>query len=888
VQQVTITLNKREISGQAGMTVLNLALEAGVEIPTLCNDPHLTPAGACRLCLVEDEKSGALLVSCVTPISPGMKINTDSPRVVAHRRTIVKLMLASHSDSCVVCDKGNRCRLRQFAADLGIGRIELERIPQPALIREANPYITRDLSKCILCARCIRACQELVVEGVVDYYRRGFKTQPATLGDNPLEKTDCTFCGTCVAVCPTGALMEKDSAYQGTTKTAVMTTCPFCGCGCAVRLEIKGGKAVRALPGKNRMSSRGALCVRGSYGLDFTHSKERLLRPLLRDEGGFREVSWDEALAAAAAGLQQVKDSFGAGSLAVFGSPKCSNEENYLLQMFARTVLGTNNIDNSANLYNAATREGLGASVGFPGTTNHLSALEQANVIMIAGTDPAVSAPQVAYTIKRAVKFKQTRLIVIDPRRTKLASFAQLWLRPKFGTDPVLLNAIARSIIEGGLLDTEFVVRKTDNFEAMHKALEKYTPEYAESITGVSREEIDKAARLYAAAATSVIIFGTGITKQSRGADSVKALANLALLTANIWCRGCGIYAMQKDSNAQGACDMGAIPDFLPGYQHIFNYHIRKKFERHWQKSLPSKQGISAADMFLGAGKDGKIRGMYVVGENPAASWAQTDLVRNALSSLEFLVVQDLFLSETAKLAHVVLPAASFAEKDGTFTNFEGRIGHLRRAVRPAGESLPDWQIILRLAGQLGQPLPFADLQQVMDDIEEFIPLYEGYCHEDGRFDDDWSFWEQRRDSCRQSLSGFARFSAVGFEPEAASGDYPYTLVLQSSLPHFGSGARTGKVSRLRRFLTEPHLLVNPGDAEKLGLTAGARVRIVSPAAALSAVLKTDADLPTGTVSLPASFPEANRLFCLEKKPGAGRASLNVCYVRIERIEHNV
>ncbi|MBS3947773.1 MAG: molybdopterin-dependent oxidoreductase [Dethiobacter sp.] len=886
MQQVTITLNKRVVSGHEGMTVLDLAQEAGVDIPTLCHDAHLTPVGACRLCMVENEKTGALLASCVTPIFPGMEINTGSPRVIAHRKMIVKLLLASHPDSCVVCDKGNRCRLRQIAADLGVGHTELERIPQPALIKEVNPYISRDLSKCILCAKCIRACQELVVEGVVDYFHRGFKAQPATFGEESLEKTACTFCGTCVAVCPTGALMERESIYQGTTRTAVTTTCPFCGCGCSVRLEIRDNRVVRATPGKNEGSDRGALCVRGSYGLDFIHSAGRLTKPLVRDGDGFREVPWDVALAAVASGLQRVRGTYGHDSLAVLGSSKCTNEENYLLQMFTRKVLGTNSIDNSASLYNAATREGLGGSVGLMGTTNHLGALEQSDVIIAIGTDADVSAPQASYAIKRAVKFKSAKLIVIDPRRTKLTEFAHVWLRPKFGTDVILLNALAGVIIGEGLLDAEFVARKTANYELLPRALEKYTPEYAEKMTGVPREQIREAARLYARAARSSVVYGTGITKQARGSDSIKALANLALLTGNVWCRGCGIYALQKENNGQGACDMGAIPDFFPGYQRLAGYQTRRRFEKRWQVSLPSKPGMTATEMFWNA-KDGKIRGMYVVGENPVVGWAQADLVRDALSALDFLVVQDIFLTETAKMAHVVLPAASFAEKSGTFTNFEGRIGRVRQAVDPVGESLPDWQIILKLSEKMGDPLPFSTLEQVIEEIEEFVPLYEGYCYEDGRFDDDWCFWEQRRESSWQHLSGFARFSAVGLDLEAEPDGYPYTLVLEPSLFHFGSGARTAGASRLNRHAAEAFLAISPSDTERLSVATSDRVRIVSPVAELAAVVKIDGNLPEGTVSLPASFPGANRLFSLEKASGSTRSSLNTCNVRIERNEQH-
>jgi len=328
------------------MTILELAKESGIDIPTLCHDPQLDSVGACRVCLVEDERNNALLASCVAPIASGMVINTHSPRVIERRKTIVKLMLASHPDSCLVCDKGNRCQLRKIASDLDIGLVELQRIPQMAGIEEVNPFLERDLSKCILCAKCIRACQELVVEGAIDYFQRGFAAIPATLNNLPLENSECTFCGTCVALCPTGALAEKEKTYRGTTQAVVQTTCPFCGCGCSICLEVKDGHIVRVTPGKENSVNKGALCVRGSYGCDFVNSPDRLLNPLVKDNGNFKELSWEEALEMVGTQFQRIKDEYGSDSLTVVGSSKCTNEENYLLQRFARSVLGTNNIDN--------------------------------------------------------------------------------------------------------------------------------------------------------------------------------------------------------------------------------------------------------------------------------------------------------------------------------------------------------------------------------------------------------------------------------------------------------------------------------------------------------------------------------------------------------------
>jgi len=887
LQPITITLDGREVSGHPGITILNLAQESGIDIPTLCHDPHLSSIGACRICIVENEQTGALVASCVTPIAPGMIIHTHSPRVIEHRKNIVNLLLASHPDSCLVCDKGNRCQLRQLASDMGIGLVEFQRIPQMATIEEVNPFIERDLSKCILCAKCIRACQELVVEGAIDYYQRGFTNKPATLNNLPLENSECTFCGTCVALCPTGALTEKERSYRGTTKTTVQTTCPFCGCGCSISLEVKDNQIVRVSPGEKDEVNQGTLCVRGSYACDFIHSPDRVTKPLVKRNETFVDVSWDQVLELVATEFKRLKDEHGPNCLAILGSSKCTNEENYLLQRFARCVQGINNIDNGSRLYCSTTRLGLGSSIGFSGTTNYLSNLEQSEVIMVVGADPTASSPIVEYTIKRAVKYKGAKLILIDPRQTKLSSFAHLWLRPKIGTDVALLNSLAKVIIDEGLLDEEFVARRTDNFQALTKVLEKYSLEYVETVTGVPSDEIRAAARLYAMGTGAAIVYGNGITQHANGTDNVKAIPNLALLTGNIGRRGGGIYALQRENNGQGACDMGALPDFLPGYQSVTNAQTRRKFEEHWKAILPANPGLTALEIIEQA-KKGKIKGLYIVGENPILSFPCSSLIAEALASLDFLVVQDMFLTETARLANVILPAASFAEKEGTFTNFEGRVNRLRKAIEPPGESLPDWEIILRLAEKMGSPLPFSSLRQIMDEIEALVPLYEGYTDSQRLSKGEPETWETRRTYMKQFLSGFARFSPVEYIPRAeeAKEDYPFTLLTGTILYHFGTGVRSSRASRSKKFLPQPFLEIGESDAKKLGINHSDKVKLISPVAELTTTVSITDTLPEGIVFMPISFPESpvNRLFSIVLDPEAKTPSLKACHVRIERI----
>jgi formate dehydrogenase alpha subunit len=891
MEAVTITLNGVEVSGYSGMTILDLAREAGVDIPTLCHDPNLTPTGACRLCLVEDERSGAMLASCIAPIAPGMVINTHSPRVLAHRKAILKLMLASHPDSCLVCDKGNRCHLRQLAAEMGIGVVEFQRIPQLGTIEEVNPFIQRDLAKCVLCGKCVRACQELVVEGAIDYIHRGSVARPATLYDTPLQKSECTFCGTCVAICPTGALMEKEKLYIGSTATVVNTVCPYCGCGCTISLDVKDGQVVRVRPSAESPVNRGTLCVRGSYGYEFIYSPDRLMSPLIKVDGEFREATWEQALDRVAAEFKQIEEAHGSDSLALFGSSKCTNEENYLLQRLARGVLGTNNVDNGSRLYSSASRIGLGASIGYSGTTNSFDALERSRVIMVIGANPDVSAPAVAYAIKRNVRYKGAELCLIDPRQTKLVSFARLWLQPRVGTDVALLNGMAKVIIDEKKHDLEFVTRMTDNFVNWAKSLKNYTLDYVEEMTGVSKHNLRLAARIFAEAEEASIIYGNGIAQHANGINAIIALANLAMLTGNIGRHG-GIFALQRENNAHGACDMGTLPAFLPGYKSIGDAQSRKKFEERWGRQLPANVGLTALEM-LEQAREGKVKGMFIMGENPVASFPQPALVNKALSSIDFLVVTDMFLTETAKLASVVLPAASFAEKEGTFTNFEGRVQRVRRAIAPVGDSLPDWEIILRLAQRLDAPMPYSSQQQIMDEIEELVPFYHHPSYADLETEGlDWADMESSRLGTRRRYkglfpSGFDRFSSVEYTPpqNVAQDEYPFTLLAGSILFRFGAGSRSSRASRLSRFCPEAFLEISHIDAKNLGISDGDNVKVISANGEILINAKKSDALPQGILFVPISFPDCPvyELFDTALDDQAKAPALKSCAVRLER-----
>ena len=512
---------------------------------------------------------------------------------------------------------------------------------------------------------------------------------------------------------------------------------------------------------------------------------------------------------------------------------------------------------------------------------------------MVIGANPAVSAPAVAYAIKRAVRYRGARLLLVEPRQTKLAPFAHLWLRARVGTDVALINGLAKVIVDERLFDEEFVTRRTDNFTELVKSLEAYTPGHVEEITGVPGQDVQLAARLFAGAERASIVYGNGITQYVTGTNGVMALANVAMLTGNIGHRGGGIFALQRENNAQGACDMGSLPDFLPGYQGIDNIQAREKFEQCWGVSLPANAGLTGLEMIEQAAA-GKIKGMLIVGENPVSSFPSPSLVRDALTSLEFLAATDMFLTETAKLADVVLPAASFAEKEGTFTNFEGRVLQLRKAIEPLDGSLPDWEIIIQLARKLRKPMSYSSPQKVMDEIEELVPLYHRLAYREFKGEDlDWANVESSPLGTRRLYegifpSGFARFSPVDYIPvvSPAGNGHPLTLLSGSALHHFGSGTRSLRASRLRKFSPHAWVEIGEADAKKHGFSGGNTVKVASPAGEVTASIRIVNTLPSGMLFMPMSFPESpvNELFGMALDPRAKTPALKACAVKLERI----
>jgi len=890
-----VTIDGLVASGKAGTTILELAKDMGIRIPTLCYNAHLSPAGACRVCLVEEEKSGTLLASCVAPIAPGMIIQTHSPKVLETRRMVIKLMLASHPESCLLCDKGNRCQLRQIASELDIGRIDLYKLPNYSGTMEVNPFIQRDLSKCILCGQCIRADQELVVEGAIDYFHRGFDAKPATLNDQPLEKSECTFCGTCVDLCPTGALSEKDRPLVGTATGSISSVCPYCACGCAFSLGTNNKTVVEVHPDRKRSSANQVtLCVKGHYGWEFIHDLERLKTPLIRRQGKLVGCSWEEALDFVAAELQRLCSQRGPETLAFLGSSKCTNEENYLFQKLARAVFGTNNIDNGSRLHGPPSPSFFGQGLGWGSMTHPLTNLEDSKCIMVIGANPDETAPLVAYKIKRAVRFKGAQLILVDPRWTKLVPFARTWLRPRWGTDAALILGIIHAVLDEGWWKREWVEENVEGLDEFLEEMQSFNLQWAERETGIHRKDIRAGARDFATGFPAAVVFGDAVGRGSSGASCLPALTNLLLITNNLDAIGGGIYPLGKESNGQGARDMGALPELLPGYQALDDERARKKFEKAWGKTLSVQNGLTAFQMISGAQR-GKIRGMYIMGENPARSFPDSSYVREALGKLDFLVVQDLFLTETAQLAHVILPACSFAEKEGTMTSAERRVQRLKAAAEPVGQTLPDWKIIAGLLRRLGLKKEYPSPAGIMKEINELVPIYGGITYE--RMEKGSLHWPcfHSKDPGQPHLfkmgfpTGkvhFRKISKAGALVETIKEDSLFRLLLGSTLFHFGGTTRSSKSPRLMGFSGQRTLRMNVGDAEKLAIKEGSQVKVSSGEKTMAIPVSLDEGLPPGVLFLPVSPGEESvyNLVSFPSDPQAEVPDWKAAKVKIERL----
>jgi formate dehydrogenase alpha subunit len=836
---IRLTIDGREVTARAGVTIFWAARAAGIEIPHLCYDEELPAMSSCRICVVEVEGMRNLAASCSAPVAAGMVVRTDTERVRRARAMNLELVLSDHAIECIVCEKSGSCRLERYAYEFGIKesiftgprRARNNHVPDTE-----NPFFVRDYRKCILCGRCVAACRDLQHSSAIDYAGRGFKAKISTAFGRKLADTSCEFCGRCISVCPVGALTEKSRIKAGRewelTKTT--TVCPYCGCGCTLELNVKGGKIVKVTTPRDAVNT-GNLCVKGKFGTSFVNRTDRLTHPLVRKNGELVRATWEEALSYTASRLAEIKERHGADAIGGLSSAKCTNEENYVFQKMVRAAVGTNNVDHCARLCHASTVAGLAKSFGSGAMTNTIMDLRFADCILVTGSNTSEAHPIIGLQIKAAVKRNHATLIVADPRRIDLVKYASVWLRHRSGTDVALFNGIMNVILAEGMANEKFIAERTEDYPAFRAMVERYTPERVEAITGVPRGDIVRAARAFGKATNASVVYAMGITQHTTGTDNVITLANLALVTGQIGKRASGVNPLRGQNNVQGACDLGALPNVYPGYQAVANPGIREKFSAAWGVPLPERAGLTVVEMLHAAGA-GKIRGMYIMGENPFLSDPNANRVREDLQSLEFLAVQDIFLTETAELAHVVLPAASFAEKDGTFTNTERRVQLVRKAIDPPGEARQDWQIVCELATRLGYRMSFGSPAEIMEEAAGLTPIYGGVVHSRlGKSGLQWPcpdldhpgtpFLHEGSFSRGKGLFHAVEYRAPAEEPDV---EYPMLLTTGRILYHYHTGTMTRRVEGLNELRPEGVVEVHPEDALRLGVVHGELARVSS------------------------------------------------------------
>lgn len=845
MQKITFTINGIPVTGHAGNTILEVAQKYGVTIPTLCHDRHLNPYGACRVCLVEDEKRGALIPACITRAAAGMNIRTDSPRVRDTRAAIVKLMIASHPDSCIVCEKGNRCALRQVAADLGIGLVEFYPMPRFTGTQEVNPFLLRDLSKCILCAKCIRADHELVVEGAIDYLERGFDARPATVHDWPLERSACTFCGTCMELCPTGALFERDKPRISTSPRRMVSTCPFCACGCAYELEVSDNCVVGVRPGIPGSPNGITLCVKGHFGYEFVNHPHRLHTPLIKTPRGFVDTSWETALTTAATGIKNLIAQYGPDCVAILCSPHCTNEEAFLLYLLSSHILKTSNLCCNTGMDMRALIGGMRETLGFIGSGHTFQDIENATALLLIGTNPAESAPLLSYAIKRAVRKNGAHLVVIDPIENKLCRQAAVWLRPKPATDELVLLSLLGALLQ------ELQGKKTipQSLRVLIKEIsqrcQNLSPADIEKASGSWFEHIRQAARLFANADRKAIVFGNGIFQQPRAKQVVSIICTLGHLVEQLTGSKVILFPVLKQSNVAGCMHLGLLETKTP--------------ETIFQEILA-----------------GHIKGLWIIGDDPAVTLPGVQQVLAALDKLALLVVADSFLSRSAQKAHVVFPVATFAENTGSITNMENRVQFMHPAINPVGESLPGWVVITQLANKLGAGFNFGSPKEILENIKTHVPAYAAIAVPENSTTYSSHLLFTPAPTAKPTL-GVPQIAEPISLPDP---EYPFLLVLGSILFQLDTGHKTAHCRRLAKITTDEYAELNMDDAARLNISDHENIRLVSPAGEKLIKSRCTKRIPQGMVFLPLPFTRSSTLLPFSVS-GSGFKNFKV---RIEKV----
>jgi len=874
--EIRFTLNGGEVAARAGETILEAAQRHGVEIPHLCYAPGMRPDGNCRACMVEIKGERVLAPSCCRTPAPGMDVSSTAARAVHAQRMVVEMLVADVPERVYKPDS----ELAHWRRWLGIGtpRFTARAQPAPDL---SHPAMAVNLDACIQCTRCVRACREQQVNDVIGYAFRGGHSQIVfDLGD-PMGASTCVACGECVQACPTGALAPAKDAYLAPVDAEVASVCPYCGVGCQLTYHVSGNTIVR-VEGRDGLANHGRLCVKGRFGFDYVHHAQRLTKPLIRKPGipksadlvmdpadplaVFREASWDEALELAGGTLARIRDAHGGGALAGFGSAKCSNEEAYLFQKLVRTGFGSNNVDHCTRLCHASSVAALLEGIGSGAVSNPVMDVMQADVVLLIGANPVVNHPVAATWIKNAVK-RGTRLILADPRRSELARHATHFLQFKPDTDVALLNAMMYTIIEEGLVAGSFVASRTGGFEELRTNVAGHSPEAMAPLCGVAAPIIREVARMYATSRGSMILWGMGISQHVHGTDNARCLIALALMTGQVGRPGTGLHPLRGQNNVQGASDAGLIPMMFPDYRRVDNADAHAGFEALWGRPLDARPGLTVVEI-MDAVHAGKIRGMYVMGENPAMSDPDVSHARQALSELEMLVVQDIFLTETAYLADVILPASAFPEKTGTFTNTDRLVQLGRQALAPPGAARQDLAIIVAMARRLGLDWTYAHPREVFDEMRRAMPSIAGItwerlerehavtypCEREGDPGTRVVFTEQF-----PTATGRGRFVPARVIPAAEQPDeaYPFVLITGRQLEHWHTGSMTRRTEVLDAIEPTPVASIHPLDLAALGVAPDGMITVASRRGGISLRARADDGTPRGAVFVPFCYYEA-------------------------------
>ncbi len=900
MSEFTVTINTERLTGRAGQTILELALANGIEIPNLCHDPRLKPTGACRLCLVDVAGQRGPVPACTFEITDGMTIQTETEEIRAIRKTILELLFAEHRGVCTTCDDNGNCLLQKYGYEYQIPDAAFS-APEPA---ETAANYTSDSEairyrpeKCIRCGRCVRICQEVQMDHALTFKERAASVEVSTAFNIPLNDSTCELCGQCISTCPTAALYERAAEGRGQGKDLVRTrtTCVYCGVGCQIDLNVNcRNEIVRVTSPTGVIPNNGNLCVKGRFGMEFVGSDKRLTTPLVRRNGRLREATWDEAIKRVADRLKEIKSACGGDSIGGLSSAKCTNEENYVFQKFIRAAIGTNNVDHCARLCHASTVAGLARAFGSGAMTNSIDEISRAGCIFVIGSNTTEAHPVIGLAIKEAVVRNGAALIVADPRGIDLVRFAALHLAQRPGTDVALINGMMNVILSEKLHDEAFVRERTENFEAMGQVLRGFTPEKAEAITTVPADAIRRAARIYATARSSSIVYSMGITQHTTGTDNVLSLANLAMLTGNVGKESAGVNPLRGQNNVQGACDLGALPNVYPGYQSVEDAEVNRKFQEAWDTKLSGQKGLTVVEMMHAVEQD-KVKALYIMGENPALSDPNLNRTRKALADVELLVVQDIFLSETAEYADVVLPSVCFAEKDGTFTNTERRVQRVRKAVDAPGDARNDWEIVCEVATKMGYPMHYGSVSDVMDEIASVSPIYGGISYD--RIDTVGLQWPcpNREHPGTQYLHkgrfsrGKGKFHAVEFKSpaEMPNGEFPFVLSTGRQLYQFHTGTMTRKSRVINQISPTGYVEIHVDDADRLGIAHGDTVKVTTSRGNVVTKAKVTTNIERGWLFMPFHFCEgpANMLTQDALDPIAKIPEYKVCAAQIGRVQ---